>query len=110
MASISKYRKTALELALRLANEQRISTVKISCRTCKIFCPTVFTIDGHEFTSLQFRVLPNFKSSDIILRLTALRELNVTIHPISNEFTLKNATVTCHREPILINCLLSRIR
>ena len=52
--------KTAPKLATRGASEQRISTTKV-------FCPSVFTIDGHEFTALQFRVLPHFKSSDIIL-------------------------------------------
>ena len=52
--------KTAPKLAKRVASEQRISTTKV-------FCPSLVTIDGHEFTDLQFRVLPRFKSSDIIL-------------------------------------------
>ena len=51
---------TAPKLALRVASEQRISTTKV-------FCPSVFTIDEHEFTDLQFRILPHFESSDIIL-------------------------------------------
>ena len=29
-----------------------------------------------------------------------------TIYPSSNEFTVKNATVACHREPRRISCLL----
>jgi len=65
--------KTAPKLVIRVASEQRISTTKM-------FCPSVFTIDGHEFTDLQFRVLSHFKSSDIILGLPALKQLNVLIH------------------------------
>jgi hypothetical protein len=61
--------KTAPKLTIRVASEQRISTTNV-------FCPSVFTIDGHEFTDLQFRVLPHFKSSDIILGLPALKQLN----------------------------------
>ena len=87
-----KYCKAAPKIAVRVANEQRISTDKI-------FCPTVFTIDGHDFSGLEFRVLPHFKSADIILGLPSLRDLDVTIHPNSNEFTVKNVTVGCHREP-----------
>jgi hypothetical protein len=94
-----KYYKAAPKIAVRVANEQRISTDKI-------FCRSVFTIDGHNFSGLEFRVLPHFKSSDIILGLPALRDLDVTIHPSSNEFTVKNATVVCHREPIRISCIL----
>jgi len=64
------------KLYIRVANEQRISTTKV-------FCPTVFTIDGHEFTiDLHFRVLPHFKGSDIILGLPALKKLEVAIRPI----------------------------
>ncbi len=51
-------------------------------------------------------MLPHFKSSDIILGLSALRDLDVTIHSSSNEFTVKNATVVCHREPRRIICIL----
>ncbi len=51
---------TAPKLAIRVASEQRISTTKV-------FCPSIFTINGHEFTGLQFRDLPHLKSSDIIL-------------------------------------------
>jgi hypothetical protein len=60
-----------------VASEHRISTTKV-------FCPSVFTTDGHEFTDLQFKVLPRFKSSDVILGLPALKQLNVIIHPSLN--------------------------
>ncbi len=30
----------------------------------------------------------------------------MTIHPSSNEFTVKNATVVCHREPRRMSCIL----
>jgi threonine dehydrogenase-like Zn-dependent dehydrogenase len=42
--------KTVPKLAISVASEQRISTTKM-------FCPSVFTIDGHKFTYLQFRVI-----------------------------------------------------
>jgi len=35
----------APKMAIRIASEQRISTTKV-------FCPSVFTIDGNEFTDL----------------------------------------------------------
>jgi hypothetical protein len=69
-----KYCKAAPKIVVRVANEQRIVTDKI-------FCPTVFTIDGQELSGLQFRVLPHFKRLDIILGLLALKDLDVTIHP-----------------------------
>ena len=46
--------KTVPKLSIRVASERRISTTKL-------FCPTMFTIEGHDFTDLQFRVLPHFK-------------------------------------------------
>ena len=55
-------------------------------------------IDGHEFSDLQFRVLPHFKGSDIILGLPALKKLNVVIHPSINSFTLGDYTIQCDRE------------
>ena len=48
------YCETAPKLPVRVASEKRISTTKVSCST-------VFTIDGHEFIDLQFRVLLHFK-------------------------------------------------
>ena len=83
--------KIALKLALRVASEQRIST-------SKVFCPSVFTIDKHGFTDIQFRVLPHFKSSDIILGLPALKQLNVVIHPSLTTFIMGNFTIKSNRE------------
>jgi len=54
--------KAAPKLAIRVGCEQRSSTTRV-------FCPSDFTIDGHEFTDLQFFVLPHFKSLDFILGL-----------------------------------------
>ena len=70
--------KTIPKLSILVASEQRISTTNM-------FCPTVFTINGHEFTDLQFRVLPHFKGSDIILRLPARKKLEV-VTPQSEYF------------------------
>jgi hypothetical protein len=86
-------------LSIRVASEHRISTTKL-------FCPTMFTIDGHDFTNLQFRVLPHFKGSNIILGLPALKKLEVAIHPILNSFTMGNYTIHCNRESRRIFCLI----
>ena len=74
-----------------MASEHRISTTKL-------FCPTVFTIDGHKFTDLQFRVLPHFKGSDIILGLPSLKKLEVAKHLNLNSFTMGDYTIQCNRE------------
>ena len=63
--------KTAPKMAIRVASEQRISTTKV-------FYPSVFTKNEHAFSDLQFRSLPHFKSLDIVLRLTALKQLGVS--------------------------------
>ena len=83
--------KTVPELSIRVASEQRISTTKQ-------FCPMVFTIDGHDFIDLHFRVLPHFKGSDIILGLLVLKKLEVAIHPYLNSFTMGDYTIQCNRE------------
>jgi hypothetical protein len=82
-----------------VASEQRISTTKV-------FCPSVFIIDGHEFTDLQFRVLPHFKRSEIILVLPSLKQLNVVIHPSLNTFTMGDFTINCNRESRRISCMI----
>ena len=82
-----------------MASEQRISTTKM-------FCPVVFTIDGHEFNDLQFRVLPHFEGSDIILGLPTLKKLEVVVHPNLNSFTMGDYTVQCNRESRRISCLI----
>ncbi len=74
--------------------------------TTKVFCPTVFSIDGHEFANFQFIVLPHFKGSNIILGLPPLKKLNVVIHPRLNSFTLGDFTIQCDRELRRISCLI----
>jgi hypothetical protein len=91
--------KIASKLAIRVASEQRISTTKV------IF-PSVFTIDGHEFTDLQFRVFPHFKSSGIILGLPTLKQLNVVIQPTLNTFTIGDLTINCNSESRRIFCMI----
>ena len=71
-----------------------------------MFCPSVFTVDGHEFIDLQFRILPHFKSSDIILGLPALKHLGVIIHPSLNNFTMGDFTINCNRELRRISCMI----
>jgi hypothetical protein len=91
--------KIVPKLSIRMASGQRISTTKV-------FCPTVFTIDGHEFTDLQFRVLPHFKGSDIIFGLPALKKLQVVIQPNLTSFTMGDYTIQCNRESHRISCLI----
>ena len=87
------------QLAIRVPGEQPISTTKV-------FCPSVNAIDGHEFTALQFRVLPRFKSSDIILGLPTLKQLGMIIHHSLNAFTMGNFTISCNRESHRISCVI----
>jgi hypothetical protein len=94
-----KHYKTAPKLTLRVASEQRIFTTKV-------FCPSTFTIDGHEFTGLQLRVLPHFKSSDIILGLPALKQLNMVVHPSFNIFTMGDFTINSNRESRRNSCMI----
>ena len=47
---------------------------------------------------MQFRVLSHFKSSDNILGLAALKQLNVVIHPCLNTFTMEDLTINCNPE------------
>jgi len=91
--------KTSPKLAMRVVSEKRTSTTKV-------FCPSVFTIDGHEFIDLQFRVLPHFKNSDIILGLPTLKQLNVVIHPSLNIFTMGDFKINCSRESRRISCMI----
>ena len=74
-----------------------------------MFCPTVFTIDGHDFTDLQFRALRYFKGSNIILGLPTLKKLEVVIHPNLNSFTMGDYTIQCNRESRRISCLIDDI-
>jgi hypothetical protein len=71
-----------------------------------VFCPSIFTIDKHEISDSQFRVLPHFKSSDIILGLPALKRLGVVIHPILNTFNIGDFTINCNRESRRISCII----
>jgi hypothetical protein len=91
--------KTVPKQSIRVGSEQRISTTKL-------FCPTGFTIDGHVFTDLQFRVLSHFKGSDIILGLRALKKLEVAVHSNLISFTMGDFTVQCNRESRRISCLI----
>ena len=91
--------KIVPKLSIRVASEQRIST-------SKVFCPAVFTIDGHDIIALQFRVLPHFKGLDIILGLPSLKKLKVAIHSNLNSFTMGDYIVQCNRESRRISCLI----
>jgi hypothetical protein len=91
--------KTIPKLSIRVASEQRVSTTKV-------FCPAVFTIDGHDIIALQFRVLPHFKGPDILLGLSSLKKLKVAIYSNLNSFTMGDYIVQCNRESRRISCLI----
>ncbi len=91
--------KSTPKLDTRVASEQRISMAKVGC-------PLGFTIDGYEFTYLQFKVLPHFKSSDMIFGLPALKQLHVVIHPSLNTYTMGDLTINCNRETRKISCMI----
>jgi hypothetical protein len=65
----------------------------------------MFTIDGHEFTDLQLRVLPYFKSSNIILGLPTLKKLDVVIHHSMIFFNKGGFKIKCNRESRRISCM-----
>ena len=46
------------------------------------------------------------KSSDIILELSALKQLGVVIHPSLNTFSMGNYTINCNRESCRISCMI----
>ena len=71
-----------------------------------MFCPSVFTIDGHELTNLQFGLLSHFKSSDIILELPALKHLGVVIHPSLNTLNMGDFTINCNRDSRRISYMI----
>ena len=91
--------KNVPKLSIGVASEQHVFVILM-------FCPSLFTIDRHEFTDLQFRVLPHFKSSDIILGLTALKKMDVVVHPSLNAFTMEDFTIHCNRELSRIFCTI----
>ena len=55
---------------------------------------------------MRIRVLPHFKSSDIILGLLASKQLNVVIHPSLNIFTMGDLTTNCNRKSRRISCMI----
>ena len=55
---------------------------------------------------MQFRVLPHFKSPDIILGLPALNQLNVVIHPSLHIFTMGDFTINCNRKSRRISFMI----
>ena len=72
-----------------------------------MFCPSIFTIDGHEFTDIHFRFVPQFKGSDITLGLpTLIKKLDVGIHLSLNSFTMGDLTIHGKLESRRISCMI----
>ncbi len=62
------------KIAVRIANEQRISTNKT-------FSPIHVSIGHKKFPGLNFIVLPHLKCVDFIFGLPAMKALNMAIQP-----------------------------
>ena len=62
------------KIAVRIANEQRISTNKT-------FSPICVSIGQQKFPGLNFTVLPHLKCVDFIFGLPAMKALNMSIRP-----------------------------
>jgi hypothetical protein len=62
------------KIAVRIANEQKITT-------SKTISPTNVSICQNKFTGLSFTVLPDLKFVDFIFGLPAMKELNMSIQP-----------------------------
>ena len=94
-----KYCKTSLKLSIQVDSVYHIYTTKV-------FCPSVVTIDGHEFSELQFRVLPHFKSLDIILGNTSFKEVGCGLYTSLNTFSMGDFTIRCNNESRRISCMI----
>jgi len=87
------------KIAVRIANEQRISTNKS-------FSPTSLFIHQLKFTGLTFTVLPHLKCVDFIFGLPALKTLQMSIQPSNNSVTINDRSFLCESQPRRISCLL----
>ena len=87
------------KIAVRIANEQRISTTKS-------FSPTSLFIRQIKFTGLAFNVLPHLKCVDIIFGLPTLKTLQMSIQPSNNFAVIDNRSFPCESQPRRISCLL----
>ena len=87
------------KIAVRIANEQRISTNKS-------FSPTSFFIHQIKFTGLTFTVLPHLKFVDFIFGLLALKTLQISIQPSNNSVDINDRSFPCESQPRRISCLL----
>ena len=87
------------KIAIRIANEQRISTNKSFSSTCLF-------IHQIKFTGLTFSVLPHLKCVDFIFGLPALNTLQMSIQPSNNSVMINDRSFPCESQPWRISCLL----
>ena len=87
----------APKLPVRVANGARICTRRM-------VVPTAFTLGGHTYTDLQFRVLPHLKAADVILGLPAMKALDIVVRPSDNTVTANGKPVDCSPQPRTVEC------
>ena len=77
-----------LKIAVRIANEQKISTNKT-------YSPTDISISQKQFNGLNFTVLPHLKCVDFIFGLLAMKDLNMNIQPSNNLVLIADQSLLC---------------
>jgi len=87
------------KIAVRIANERRISTNKS-------FPPTSLFIHQIKFTSLTFVVLPHLKCVDFVVDLPALKDLQMSIQPSNNLVMINDRSFPCESQPRRVSRLL----
>jgi hypothetical protein len=87
------------KIAVRIANEQRISTNKS-------FSPTSLVIHQIKFTGLTFIVLHHLKCMDFIFGFPALKTLQMFLQPSNNLVMIADRPFPCEAQPRRISCLL----
>jgi hypothetical protein len=90
------------KIAVRIENEQRISTTK----TCS---PTSVSLDQKKFPGLIFTVLPHLKCVDSIFGLPAMKELNMFIQSSKDMVIIGDIPFLCESQPRRVSSLLTSL-
>ena len=87
-----------LKIAVRIANEQRISTSKTSS-------PNNVLLGQIIFTSLSFTSLPHLKCVDFFSGLPTMKELNMSIQSSDDLVLIGDTPFQCESQPRRVSCL-----
>ena len=98
--NLKEYCKLApKKVAVRVANSQRI------CAT-KIFIPKHLSVNGIDFSGIQFYVLPHLKCADVILGLPAQKAMDMIIYPKEESINVSGIDVPCIPQDRRVSCML----